>query len=262
VPLRPVSELGLVDITDVPARDGNRAASRRHSTRARKRQTQPLPRDSANDHQVHARGDRSKGARASTQRKPAAGRRASKTLAAAPQTSAPAKSRSTGAAERLEPSRTPSTPKRASTAPATPKNSGGRSNRSRSIKVADAQVHSKSQPRRTSASTATSSERSRSRSKAATNNGSGDAAPSATRRGPKRSNRPGSAPRRVTTVGQQTSAGLRTKGSDDSRKVQRSRNGRRDQTKPPLAAKIGISVLMGASLVAGGLLLARAALQR
>jgi hypothetical protein len=35
-----------------------------------------------------------------------------------------------------------------------------------------------------------------------------------------------------------------------------------DQRKPPFAAKVGISVLMGAGLVAGGLLFARAAHHR
>jgi hypothetical protein len=221
VPLRPVSELGLVDITDVPERDRNRAASRRHSTRART------------------------SLRASTKRKPAASRNASKTLAGAPQTSAPAKSRSTGAAKRREPSRSV------------------QSVRTEQIKIADdGQPRLNTKPRRKSASPATSSQRSRSRSKAATSNRSGGATPSATPRTPKRANRSTSGQRGVTTARRRTSGGLRIKGDHASREAQRAGDGRGpDGTKLPFAAKIGISVLMGASAVAGNLL-ARAALER
>jgi hypothetical protein len=69
--LRPVSELGLVEITDVPARDGDRNGTGR---------------------------DRSRSARASTPGKPDAGRRASQRVAGAAQPSTAAKSRSVGTA--------------------------------------------------------------------------------------------------------------------------------------------------------------------
>jgi hypothetical protein len=220
VPLRPVSELGLVDITDVPARDGSRNKS-------------------------------------------AVRRRASKTLADAPQTSARAKTRSTGAGKRLEGSKPRGTSKLARRAPAIAKDAGGKSNRSRSRTPMSAQARSNSNPRRMRASTATASERSLDRSQAATNNGSGGAPRSATTRTPKRSSRSASPPRRVRTAGRQTSAESRGKRNHASREDQRSRKGGRpDHTKPFVAAKIGISLLMGASLVTGGILLARAALQR
>lgn len=248
MPLRPVSELGLVEITDVPARGGNRTATSRRSTRAHRSQSQSVPRDSASDHQRQGRGNRSKGAHASRQRKPAVRGTASKTLADAPQTSAPAKSRSTGAPKRVAPSQRPRS---------------GPATRTDQTKVADAQARLNSKPRRMSASAETSSQRSRSRSKAANGNGSGGAKRRATTRTPKRSTRSANAPHRAKTARQQSPARSRTKGNHASREAQRSRTGRRpNQTKPAVAAKIGISVLMGVSLIAGGLLVARAALQR
>jgi hypothetical protein len=204
VPLRPVSELGLVEITDVPARNDSRT----------------------------------------TRTKPDAARRASKRLAGAAQPSAPEKSRGASGAKRSEPSksRAASTPKPAGTPAATAGKASGKSNRA-------------------SASTTTSAERSRSRSKAARDNGPGGATRSATTRTRKRSNGSASEPRRETTVRRRTSAGSRTNGNHASAETQRSRNARGpEQTKPHSAAKIGAYVLMGASLVAGGLVLARAAL--
>ena len=220
MPLRPVSELGLVDITDVPARDGKGAATPRHSTRARRNPSRPLSRDSANDHQRQTRGDRSKGARRATHAKPAAGRTGSKTFAGTPRTAAPA----------------PAPAKRPNT---------------------------NTKPLRANASTATSSERPRSRAKAATETRSGATPRSATTRStPKRATRSASAQRRATTVRRQTSAGTRPKRNDASREAQGLRKGRAPRrTKSPSAAKVSISVLMGASLVAG-ILFARAALQR
>jgi hypothetical protein len=264
VPLRPVSELGLVDITDVPAR-GTRTATRSHSTRARSHPSQPLRSNSANDRQVEAEVDRPQGTRESTQRKPDAGRRAAKSQAA-------------------------STSKRASTAPATAEDPGGKSNRARSsnatkpgatserrsarrprnapskradqTKGADAQARASRKPRRTSAS-ATSSERSQSRSKAAKDTGSAGATRTATTRTPKRPNGSGGRTRGAPTARRQTSPMPRTKRNAASRDRHRSRSGMRpDQTKPSSAAKIGIYALAGASLVAGGLLFARSALHR
>ena len=104
MPLRPVSELGLVDITDVPAREGNRTATPSRSTPA------------------------------STRTKPGAGHRAAKSPAGAPKPSAVGNSGRSGAAKRPEPSqsRGASTAKPGSRAPAIAKNSGGNSNRSKS----------------------------------------------------------------------------------------------------------------------------------
>lgn len=228
MPLRPVSELGLVDITDVPARS-NRTATR---------------------------GD-------STQRKRDAGGRAGTRGAAG-------------------------TPKRGSTAPATAGRSGGKSNRARSrtatnvgntserpsarkqrnvpgsdqIKVVLAQEGVSSKSRGMSAST-TSSERSRGRSKAASGSRSGGANRSATTRTPKRPNGPVDRTRGATTARRQTSAASRPKRNTAARDGHRSRNGPRpDHAKPSSATKLGIYALAGASLVAGGLLLARAALHR
>ena len=244
MPLRPVSELGLVEITDVPARDDNRTASPSHSTRARRSPSQPLRGGSAEGHQPKARSDRSERAGDSTRRKLDAPRRASKRLAGTAQGSAPEKSRRATGAKRPDPSqsRAASTPKLASTAAATTENAGGKSNRARS-------------------STKTSSERSHSRVKPARDNGSRGATRSAATRTRKRSNGSPSAPRRETPVRRQTSAGSQTNGNDASRETKRSRSGRGlEQTKPHSAAKIGAYVLMGATLVAGGLVLARAAL--
>jgi hypothetical protein len=246
MPLRPVSELGLVDITDVPPRGGNRTATRSRSTHARSRPSQPLRSDSANDRPTETRNRPREAARASTRRKSDAGRRTSKSLAVAPQPSAPGKSGRSGVAKRHEPrqSRATSAPKLGSAAPATAENSGGKSNRARS--------------------STTSSERSRSRSRAARDTGgSGGSTRSATASTQKRSSGSASAPRRVRTVRRQASAGSRTKRNHASREAQRSRDGGAPgQMKPRAAAKVGISVVMGASLVAGGLLLARAALHR
>lgn len=244
MPLRPVSELGLVEITDVPTRDDKRTATRSHSTRARRSPSQPLRGGPTKGHQPKARSDRSKGAGDSTRRKPDADRRASKRLAGTASPSAPEKGRRATGRKRPAPSqsRAASTPKPASTLAATAENAGGKSNRARS-------------------STTTSSERSHSRAKPARDNGSRGATRSATTRTRKRSNGSPSAPRRETTVRRQTSAGAQTNGRDTSRETKRSRNGRGpEQTKPHSAAKIGAYVLMGASLVAGGLVLARAAL--
>jgi hypothetical protein len=264
VPLRPVSELGLVDITEVPAR-GTRTATRSHSTPARSHPSQPLRSNSANDPQVEAEGDRPQGRRASTQRKPDAGLQAAKSRAA-------------------------STSKRGSTPPATAEDSGGKSNRARSsnatkpgttserrsarrprnapptradqTKGADAQARPSSKPRGPSAST-TNSERSRSRSAAATDTGSGGATRRATTRTPKRPNDSASRTRGATAARRQTTAASRGKRNAASWDGHRSRNGQRpDQTKPSSAAKVGIYALAGASLVAGGLLFARAALRR
>lgn len=230
MPLRPVSELGLVDITDVPARS-NRTATRGDSTQ----------------------GKRDAGRRAGTGR--AAG-----------------------------------TPKRGRTAPATAEGSGGKSNRARSrtatnvgntserpsarkqrnvpaigsdqIKVALAQGGVSSKSRGMSAST-TSLERSRGRSKAASDSRSGGANRSATTRTPKRPDGPVDRTRGATTARRQTPAGSRPKRNAAARDGHRSRNGPRpDHTKPSSATKLGIYALAGASLVAGGLLLVRAALHR
>jgi hypothetical protein len=264
VPLRPVSELGLVEITDVPAR-GNRTESRGRSTRARSHPQQPLRSKSANDRQVQAEVDRPQGGRASTQRKPDAGRQAAKSRAA-------------------------SVPKRGSTAPATAEDPGGKSNRARSrtaanlgaaserrsarrprnaaatrtdrTKGADDQPRAKSKPPRPSAST-TNAERSRGRSKAARDPGSGGSARSASTRTPKRSNDSPSRTRGATTARRQPSAGSRTMRTAASRDRHRSQNAPRPhRPKPTSGAKIGIYALAGASLVAGGLLFARAALHR
>jgi hypothetical protein len=290
VPLRPVSELGLVDLTDVPAREGNRTATRSRSTRARRSPSPPLRSNSANDRQAEARADRPEGAPASTRRKPAADRRASKSLAGSAQPSAAAKGCRGGAAKRLEPSqsRAATARKIGSTAPVKAEDSGGKSNRARSstamklgntserdtrrpknaestrsdqIRRADADAHLSREPRRVSAST-TSPARSRGRSKPARDTGSGGATRSATGTR-KQPNDSASTPRRATNVRRQAPAGSRSKGDHAPREVQRSRNGRGpERMKPPFAAKVGISVLMGAGLVAGGLLFARAAHHR
>jgi hypothetical protein len=220
VPLRPVSELGLVDITDVPARDGAPNGMRRHSTRACRNPSQPLRSDSVNDDKTETKGERSGTAPALTRRKPDANPRASKRLAGADQPAAAAKRRSTGEATRLE------------------RQAGRR------LKLANA-----APPRNVT-------------SKRGDQNGSGAADRTATTRTPKRSNRSARTPRRVTPV-RQTSSASRTKGNAASREAQRTRDTQgSDHTKPASAAKIGISVLIGASLVAGGLLFVRAALQR
>lgn len=263
MPLRPVSELGLVDITDVPAR-GTRTATRSQSTRARSHPSQPLRSNSANDRQVEAEVDRPPGTRASTQRKPDPGRRAAKSRAA-------------------------STPKRGSTTPATPEDPGGKSNRARSssatnlgarsvrrssrrprnapstgadrTKGADPEVRLDSKPGRSGVST-TKADRSRGRPKADRETGSDGTTRSATTRTPKRPNHSPSRAHGATTARRAT-AGARSKRNAASRDEHRSRNGLRpDQTKPSSAAKVGIYALAGASLVAGGLLFARAALHR
>ena len=214
MPLRPVSELGLVDITDVPPRGGKAAAAPRDSTRARQSPSPPRSRDS-------------KGPRAATRGKPAAGRTTSKTLADALATPTPAKRRSTGAAKRREPSATKST-----------------------------------SPRRVSASTPTNSERPRSGARAVSDNGSGGATRGTTSRTQKRPTRASSAQRRATAARRQTSAGSRSKRNLALRETQRLRKGLAPRrTKSAAATRISVSVLMGASLVAG-LLFARAALQR
>lgn len=89
------------------------------------------------------------------------------------------------------------------------------------------------------------------------------AATRATTRTAKRT--PGSAnrTRSATTVRRQTSAGARAKGTAAAHEKHRSREDLSpQQEKPRSAAKIAISVLTGASLLAGGLVLARAALHR
>lgn len=194
MPLRPVSELGLVDITDVPAR-GQTASGR-----------------------------------ASTQRKRPAEGRASKQVTGTPELSATGKSRSAGPAKRDQRSQSPAarTPKVAGKAPATSARSAG-----------------KAKPRSTRESTATTSPR------------------SAATRTPKPSNGSTAAPRGATPVRRRTSEGVRTTTNPASRAPQRSRNAREPgQTKRSSAAKTRISVLMGAGLIAGGFLVARAALQR
>lgn len=213
MPLRPVSELGLVEITDVPARN-----------------------------------DRPQGARASTRRKPDTGRRAPKSRGGGAEPSAPGKSQRSGPAKRLEPSqsRGASTPKPGSRAPATAKNSGGKSNRAKS-----------------STASTPSSERSHSPSKPARDARSGRGTRSATTGTPKRPTGSASRTRGATTARRQTSAESRTERNAVSRDRPRSRTGsRHDQTKASSAAKIGVLALAGASLVAGGVLCARAALHR
>jgi hypothetical protein len=232
MPLRPVSELGLVDITDVPTRKANRTAD-------------------------------------------------------AAQPSARVKSRSTPAPERRarSESRPASRPKRASTGPAPAENSSVKSNRVRSStrtspgntsdrgsarkrgngapvrsdqdKAADARTRSRNKP----ASQTTSSERSRGRSKAARDDGSGGATSTAAARSRKQTDRSASPPRRARTVRQQASAESRSDGNHGSRENRRPRNrSGRAATQVSPSAKVGVYVLMGASLVAGGLLVARAAL--
>ena len=218
MPLRPVSELGLVDITDVPAREGNRTATRSRSTPA------------------------------SSRMKPDAGRRAAKGQGGAPRPSALGNSGRSGAAKRPEPSQTrgASTPKPRSRAPATAKNSGGKSNRAKS----------------STASTPTS-ERSGSRSKPARGASSVRGTRSATTGSPKRPNGSASRTRGAETARRQSSAESRTERNAVLRDRPRSRSGSgHDQTKASSAAKIGVLALGAASLVAGGLLFARAALHR
>lgn len=217
MPLRPVSELGLVEITDVPAREGNRTATRSRSTPA------------------------------STRRKPGAGRRG-RSPDGAPEPSAPGNRGRSGAAKRLEPSqsRGAGTPRPGSRAPATARNSGGKSNRAKS-----------------STASTPSSERSHSPSKPARDARSGRGTRSATTGGPKRPTGSASRTRGATTARRQTSAESRTERNAVSGDRPRSRSGsRHDQTKTSSAAKIGVLALAGASLVAGGVLCARAALHR
>jgi hypothetical protein len=293
VPLRPVSELGLVDITDVPARDGTQTSTRRHSAGSRRTPSRAPRSDSSNQHRGERRGDRPEDGGASTRTRPHAGRRASKNLAGPDQTSARATSPSASPATGHRPSRTraASTSKLAGIPPAPTKDADAKSKRARSrtsrklgttsergtartprstartrtdqIKRANGQAHLITKPRGMNESTAMSSKRSRSRSGTATDNGSGDSTRSATTHAPKRSKSSGSATPRGPTARRRSSAGSGTKGNSASRQTPRSRNGRvRDQTKPSSAVKIGISALMGASLVASGLLLARVALRR
>ena len=264
MPLRPVSELGLVDITDVPAR-GAGTATRNRSTRALSRPSQPLRTNSANDRQVEAEVDRPREARASTQRKPDAGRRAAKSQGG-------------------------SRAKRGSTAPSTAEGSDGKSSRARlstpaesgvtserrgarrprnapstranQTKRADAQARPSSKERRASAST-TNLERSRGRSKAATDAGSGGTTPSATTRTPKRPSGSASRTRGATTARRQTTAGSPSRRHAALGDKHRSRSGLRPAPgKPSSAAKVGVYALAGASLVGAGLLFARAALHR
>jgi hypothetical protein len=242
VPLRPVSELGLVDITEVPARD--RTATPRVSTRARTSPSQPVRNDppSGNEKKTMTRG-RSESERASRGRKPDPARRASKDLAGPPQADPSAKGRSAAPAKRRDRAESPraSTPKSDRKAPATAGRSGG-----------------KPKPRRTSESPAASSPRPRSRSTAATASGSGAKTRSSTNHPAMRPNGSAGPPRTATSDRRPTSAGSRPKTNPPSRQTQRSRNTRgHRKTKPSPAARIGISVLMGASLIGGGLLFAR-----
>ena len=213
MPLRPVSELGLVDITDVPGRDGTRTASRRRSAPTSRSPSRPPRDNSRDDHQTSTRSDRSEGARAST-------------------------------------------PKLARKAQAPAVDSTGKSNRARSNTSARPSETSKRRSARGPKSAPSArNEQSKVRSGAATR--------SATARSPKRSNSSTAAPRRATPVRQRTSGGTRIKSNPASRDTQRSRGAQRAVPMKPLsAAKIGISVLLAATLVTGGLLFARAALHR
>ncbi len=270
MPLRPVSELGLVDITDVPARDGNRTATRRRPAGTRRSPSQPARSDSRDDHQTSTRSDGSERARASRTGKPDAGRRASKNLTRrAPEPASPANSPSGRAAKRLAPSqsRAERTPKLARKAPAPAVDPARKSSRARSNTSASQSEASKRQSARGHTSTPSprsdQGKRSRITSKPATDTGSGAATRSATARTPKRSNSSTGPPRPATPVRGRTSGGARIKTNPASRETQRSQDPQRvGPTKPLSTAKIGISVLLTASLVTGGLLFARAARQR
>lgn len=204
MPLRPVSELGLVDITDLPVRDRSRVANRGRSTGAR-RSSQPPRGDSVNDHPRAQRRGRAEGARATTGRKRDAG-----------------------------------------SPPAEVQRSDG-----------------KAKTRRSNPSTASPSERSRSRPKTARRKASGGGTPNAIAHAPKRSRNAASGAGHATTGRRQASAASRTNTNSASGESQRSRTGRsRGKTKPPSSAKIGMSVVIAASLAAGVVLFARAALRR
>lgn len=221
--LRPVSELGLVEITDVPARDGDRNGTSRESTHARRSPSQPRGNDSPNARKTATKGDRSRSAGASTPSKPDAGRRASQRVAGAAQPSTAAKSRGVGAAKPRERFQSPAadTSKLGNTAVATAEVPG----RARGRLVADGVT--------------------------------GAAPRTASPRTSKRPDRSVSTRGRATAV-RQTSAGSRANGNPASRATQRSRDIRGfGQTQPRPATKRSVSLLTGAGLVAGGVLVVR-----
>jgi hypothetical protein len=289
VPLRPVSELGLVDITDVPARDGNRTATRRDSARTRTSRSQPPRRDSRDDHQTSTRSDRSEDARASRRGKSAGSGRASKNLAREPELTSPAKSPSGRAAKRLAPSesRAKRTPRLTRNAPvpavdsgragsntsASPSEAsqrrsprgptGASSTRNDQSKVSGAKARPSAKPRRTSPGTVARSRRSGNTSKPASDTGSGAAARSATVRNPRRSNSATGEQRRATPAPRRTPRRARINANRASRGTQRSREAQTvGPTKPLSTAKIGVSVFLTAGLVAAGVVFARLALHR
>jgi hypothetical protein len=204
VPLRPVSELGLVDITDVPARDNRTATGGQSRSR------------------------------------PSRGRVASK---AKPDSTTPAAAKKSDGASVRRPRNVPST-------------------RTDKTKGADPPASRGSKPRRTSVST-TSSDSSPPRSKAATETGSGGTSRTAATVTPKRPIGSAGSTHAARTAPRQTSGAPRTDRHAASRDGRRPRNtARPGRTKASSAAKIRIYAFAGASLVAGGVLVARAALRR
>jgi hypothetical protein len=81
VPLRPVSELGLVDVTDLASREHYETATPRAQTRARRARTQSPRRDSVGDPRGERTVDQSERAGGSTKRGGQTGRGRSKTIA-------------------------------------------------------------------------------------------------------------------------------------------------------------------------------------
>jgi hypothetical protein len=214
VPLRPVSELGLVDVTDLAARESGEKTTPRPPTRARTSRPRSRRRDPGKDPRGGRTVDQSEHPRAST----GGGGKARA-------------SRSKSASS--------STPERGS------KRSGSTSNSARNA-GSDGAFRSASAgtPKRSKTS------RPRSRSSAATTRRSAS---------PRTGSSSGASARRLRSRQKSHS-----ESPGDSRGTQNaSSNGQpHDETNRALEAKLGISALTGAIGIAGGLLLARTALQR
>lgn len=252
MPLRPVSELGLVDVTDLASREHYETATPRAQTRARRARTQSPRRDSGGDPRGERTVDQSERARGSTKGGGQTGRGRSKTIGGGTpkgsgrsQSGAPPTPQSSG----TSPRRAARTPKRSGT-PQTPAPSSDGAVKSANSRAPKNSVSSTT--RRNSARTAgprdpaTPSDpraASASAGKGATSRNGRSSGPSANRRGSRRS---------------------QGDGNGDSRKTQSASPAKTSQDKKQgsLVAKIGIPALTTAIGVAGGVLLSGKGLQR
>lgn len=247
MPLRPVSELGLVDLTDLASQDRGEAATRRPPTRARNTRSQSARRGPNKDPRGEQTVDQSERGPAPTTGRRQAGGRSSKRLGgSASKNSGPPQSRAAATQRDAPSTRKPRTNGATGQKSSSGKRQGTRDGSKRSISKSKHWKDGSSDGIRRTASASTQKRRKHS--------GSGSRPEGDVLR---RSASSKAEIRRGVSPGRRKGPGSQREMKRDSFKTQSAL-----ANAQPVAAKIGISVAAGAMGIGAGLLVSRAALRR